>query len=282
MTVAGILKGVSPRARNDAIWLLSAMLGISKGELLFEAKRELDREQLAKWKRWWRRRLAGEPLQYISGAAPFYGREFLVSRKVLIPRPETERLVELSLELLDGARGARVLDIGTGSGVIALTLKLERRDLDVVASDFSAGALAVAKANAQRFGIEETRVEKHDLFSEKLREERWTLVVSNPPYLEFGRDKIAKDVMKWEPRMALEPRLSSKRGGKIDRAAWCAESILLSCERVRPRYTALELSPRVAIYLERRWKKHSSVKRVWRESDLAGRKRFLLVAWLDG
>jgi len=253
---------------------------MSKTEVLLEGQSALPAAKLKTWKSWWARRKKGEPMQYICGLAPFYGRELLVTPKVLIPRPETERLVELCLELLKGGEGARVLDIGTGSGAIALTLKLENPGLEVVASEFSPAAISVAKKNVARLGIESMRIERHDLFSEKLqREPHWQLVVSNPPYLEFGKDHIAADVRKWEPRMALEPTAKNRISGTIGRAAWCAERILISCERVRPAYTALELSPRVANYLERRWKKHSSVERVWRESDLAGRKRFLLVAW---
>ncbi len=276
------MQSVPARKREDALWLLSSLLGMSKAEVLLAGQSSVGAPDLKEWKSWWKRRLKGEPMQYICGLAPFYGRELIVSPKVLIPRPETERLVEISLELLKEVPRARALDLGTGSGAIALTLKLEREDLEVVASDLSAAALSIARRNAMRFGQHNMRIERHDLFAEKLQAERWQLVVSNPPYLEYGKDHIAADVKKWEPRMALEPGLRSRPPGSVERAAWCAEKILLACERVRPLYTAMELSPRVANYLARRWKKHSSVKRVWREPDLAGRKRFLLVAWEDG
>jgi methylase of polypeptide subunit release factors len=123
------------------------------------------------------------------------------------------------------------------------------------------------------------RFEKHDLFSARLARERWDLVVSNPPYLDFRRDKIAADVKKWEPRMALEPAAGARPARKATRGAWCGESILAGCAAAAVRFTAMELSPRVAESLERRWQKHPRAQRVWRESDLAGRKRFLLVAW---
>ena len=275
-----VLSAVGKRARADAVWLLSSLLKVSQAELLLEGKRALTVAELRTWRSWWRRRGRGEPLQYVAGFAPFYGRELAVSRAVLIPRPETECLVELSLGLLGESSGARVLDIGTGSGAIALTLKLERPDLEVAASDISSAALAIARKNAKALGAD-LRLEKHDLFSPALRKERWDLVVSNPPYLEFGRDHIAANVRQWEPRMALEPALVSGKGISATRAAWCAERILLACELCPPAYTALELSPRVAIFLERRWKKRASVKRVWREADLAGRKRFLLISWKE-
>jgi hypothetical protein len=91
--------------------------------------------------------------------------------------------------------------------------------------------------------------------------------------------KITSDVRQWEPRLALEPGARQEVKGQGERAAWCAIRILKSCEQSRPRFTALELSPRIAGLLERQWRGRESVERVWREADLAGRKRFLLVAW---
>ncbi len=274
------LSSVRKRARADAIWLMSSLLRVSQSELLLEGQRALTAGELRTWRAWWRRRERGEPLQYVAGFAPFYGRELMVNPAVLIPRPETECLMELSLGLLAKRPGARVLDIGTGSGAIALTLKLERPDLEVAGTDLSLAALGVARKNAAMLGAR-VRLERHDLFSPALRSERWDLVVSNPPYLEFGRDHIAANVRQWEPRIALEPARAAGKGLSTTRASWCAERILQGCELCPPVYTAMELSPRVAIFLERRWKKRASVKRVWREADLAGRKRFLLISWKE-
>jgi len=276
MDVAGFLRGLPARRRADGEWLLSSLLQCSLGDIRFNPARELTPAQEKTLRGWWKRRLAGEPMQYITGEAPFYGREFLVTEHVLIPRPETERLVELALGLVPAA--ARVLDIGTGSGCIALTMKAENPLLEVTGSDLSPRALAVAKKNAKRLGLA-VSFEKHDLFSPKLQKKSWDLVVSNPPYLEFNRDKIAADVKEWEPRMALEPQGRSRVPDLKSRATWCAERILRACENAPPKYSALELSPRVASALEARWKKSPRVERVWREADLVGRKRFLLVAW---
>ncbi len=278
MTVREILQPLAPKHRSDAIWLLSVLLSCSQSEVLLEMHRELSPRERRRWGAWWRRRKKGEPLQYICGSAPFYGREFLVNRHTLIPRPETERLLELALELLKNETGARVLDIGAGTGCIATTLKLERPDLTVKGSDVSVAALKVARENAQRLQAD-VAFEKHDLFSAELRAESWRLVVSNPPYLEFNKDHIAPDVKKWEPRKALEPETKLRVEGVKDRASWCAERILRACSQTPPLHTVLELSPRVAASLERRWAKHPGVERAWREADLAGRKRFLLVAW---
>lgn len=281
MTVLEALRLVPKRKRADAVWLLSSLLKVSKAELLLESRKELSGAECRIFNRWWSLRMRGRPLQYVAGSAPFYGREFRVDRRVLIPRPETECLVELALGLLKDRPAGRVLDVGTGSGAIAITLRLEMPGLKITATDLSRPALSVAMENARELGAGGISFERQNLFSPELRQRRWDLVVSNPPYLEFGRDYIAAEVKKYEPRMALQPAPMVGRGLDITRAAWCAERILLGCEECRPVYTALELSPRVALFLERRWKKRESVKRVWREADLAGRKRFLLVSWKD-
>ncbi len=277
MTPKEILEPLSERRRQDALWLLSALLGVSKAEILLEARRDLSKEQSQLWKKWWKKRLLGEPMQYVAGSAPFYGRDFRVNRHVLIPRPETEMLVELALRNCPRPT-SKVLDLCTGSGCVAISLKLERADLKVKATDISAKALDVARENSRLLGAQ-VEFENHDLFSPELGKEKWDLVVANPPYLAFNRDKVAADVKKWEPRMALEPRKSSAVRGMRDQAAWCAERILQASANYRPQMLALELSPRVAMALERRWRKSSAVDRIWREADLTGRKRFLLVTW---
>jgi HemK-like putative methylase len=245
---------------------------------MLDLGRSLSDPFLARWKKDWSRRLKGEPLQYIAGSAPFYGREFLVDRSTLIPRPETESLVELALSLIPKGRPARVVDIGTGTGAIALTLKLERPELEVHATDISAKALAVARKNAEKLGAA-AEFHRGNLFFPALQRQAWELVVSNPPYLDFSRDKVTKEVREWEPDSALEPSASQKVKELSDRGLWCAERILRACAESAVAFTAMELSARGARSLEARWRKNARVNRVWREADLAGRKRFLLVAW---
>jgi release factor glutamine methyltransferase len=278
LTLRELLASIPKRRRADAEWLMMSSLGLTRSALLLEGARPLDRRFLRRWGRMWERRLRGEPLQYIVGSAPFFGHEFRVSSQVLIPRPETECLVETSLRLLGGEQNAEILDIGTGSGAIALTLKIERPQWRVTATDVSGAALTVARRNARLCGVE-VRFRKGSLFFPALQKTPWDLVISNPPYLEFRKDHLSKEVKDWEPSLALEPDASLRVPGLKERAAWCAERILQSCADASVRFTALELSPRVAGLLERRWMKHGRVARVWRESDLAGRKRFLLIAW---
>lgn len=147
-----------------------------------------------------RRRAAGEPLQYIRGRCDFYGREFLVDDRVLIPRPETEILVEQAIQR--APRGARVVDVGTGSGCIAVTLALERPDLQVIGVDVSVAALAVAKRNRDRLGARVALAASDLLGSVRSVD----LIVSNPPYIPAADiDGLQTEVKDHEPRLALTP-----------------------------------------------------------------------------
>jgi len=147
------------------------------------------------------RRFAGEPLQYIRNRTEFFSREFYVDDRVLIPRPETEILVEAAIAR--APRNARVLDIGAGSGCISVTLALERPDLHVFAIDASLGALAVAKRNRDALGAR-VRFAASDVLD--AIDARFDLIVSNPPYI--AEEEIATlqtEVRDHEPRMALTP-----------------------------------------------------------------------------
>ena len=264
---------------KDRLWLLSGILKRSHNELFLSSSELLAGAVLKRYEQALQKRKRGEPLQYILGEGDFWGRSFLVDKRVLIPRPETERPVEIALEQIKG-ESVRILDLGTGSGAIAVTLKLERPDWRCSASDVSKSALQVAAKNAERLGAE---IELHceNIFGRKLSPGKFDWIISNPPYLEFARDFIAKDVRKHEPRMALEPLSENRLRDVSERAAWIAEGILRACaenER-RPLGVLMELSPRVAYYLERKWRRHKSVSSVERHADLAGRRRFLLLRW---
>ena len=147
------------------------------------------------------RRAAGEPLAYITGSREFWTLELRVSRDVLVPRPETELLVERALTLCPAA-AAQVADLGTGSGAIALALAAERPDWEILAVDASAAALAIAADNAQRLGLANVTFAASDWFS-ALAGRRFALVVSNPPYVD-ARDP-ALQALRYEPRQALTP-----------------------------------------------------------------------------
>lgn len=146
------------------------------------------------------RRAAREPVAYLTGTREFYGRPFAVTPDVLIPRPETELLVQEALAVLPRDRSARVLDVGTGSGCIAITIALERPDVDVVATDRSPAALEVARRNAHALGARVTFVEA-DLCGDARGVD---VVVSNPPYVAAReRETLDADVRDYEPPLAL-------------------------------------------------------------------------------
>ena len=143
------------------------------------------------------------PFAYLVGRREFYGRDFSVSPETLIPRPETEHLVEWALSL-DLPADAHVADIGTGSGCIALTLAVERPRWQVVGTDTSTQALAVAEVNRKRFRADNVRLVAGNLF-QPLGEERFHLVVSNPPYVADGDPHLEQGDVRHEPRIALTP-----------------------------------------------------------------------------
>lgn len=190
-----LTRGHSPR---DVDLLLSDLLGKSLSYLYSHGEALVDPAPLMPLLE---RRYAGEPLQYIRGRTEFYSREFLVDDRVLIPRPETELLVETALER--APRGGRIVDLGTGSGCIAISIERERPDLRVVGIDSSPAALALAAYNAKRLGSR-VRFAGSDLLS-ALRGE-WDVIVSNPPYIPHA-EYVALDeqVRLYEPRLALTP-----------------------------------------------------------------------------
>jgi release factor glutamine methyltransferase len=180
--------------RLDAEVLLAAALGVSRATLIADSRRELTGPQARVFMDFVRRRREREPVAYIVGAKGFRFLELHVNRRVLIPRPETEHLVEAALGL---PAGTRVVDVGTGSGAIALAVKHERPDLRVFATDVSGDALGVAAANASRLGLE-VEFRLGDLLAGLEAD----AVVSNPPYVEAGA-RLMPDVARYEPAGAL-------------------------------------------------------------------------------
>jgi release factor glutamine methyltransferase len=188
-------RGVNPR---DVDVLIADLTGKSVAYLVAHGELEIDSAPLQALLE---RRHAGEPLQYIRHRADFYGREFYVDDRVLIPRPETELLVEAAVKL--APQGARVIDIGSGSGAIAVSVKLERPDLHVTAADASLAALAVTALNGRGLGAA-IGLAASDLLS--AIDGRFDLILSNPPYIPAHEiEELQVEVRKHEPRMALTP-----------------------------------------------------------------------------
>ena len=198
----------SPRLNIEL--LLAHLLGKRRLDLYLEFERELDEPTLAKLREMVKRRAAGEPLQYITGEAEFCGLKFVVDRRVLIPRPETELLVETVLEqvkprLTLHASRFTLVDLGTGSGCIAVALAKKVDGAEVYATDSSAEALAVARGNAARHGVEKKiRFLQGDLLQVIPDSLRVDVLVSNPPYIASGElAGLPKEVRDFEPVQAL-------------------------------------------------------------------------------
>jgi release factor glutamine methyltransferase len=188
--------------RLDAELLLGKALALERVELYMHLDRPLSADELGAARELVARRAQREPVQYVLGEWGFRRLTLGVDSRALIPRPETEVVVERCLAHLAGLEAPRVLDVGTGSGAIALALADEHRGARVTALDSSAEALELARENAQRTGLP-VELLRHDLF-DSLPNGGWDLVVSNPPYVSPDElDDLAPEVRDWEPRAAL-------------------------------------------------------------------------------
>lgn len=219
LTIAEALRAAAARlreaglaeSRREAGTLLSHALGRDHAFLITHADDHLTAAEASDFRACVERRAAGEPFQYIAGRQEFYGLEFEVTPDVLIPRPETELLVEKALELLKGVDAPLLCDVGTGSGCIAVTLLHERADARGFALDLSRAALAVAARNAARHHLgERLQLLVSDCF-DALRSDahevlRFDLIASNPPYVpESDLESLQREVREHEPRLALTP-----------------------------------------------------------------------------
>ena len=252
----------------DAVVLLAHALGVSKERLFAAFPEPVPEAARDRFRQFVRRREAGEPVAYLRGYKEFYGRPFLVDRAVLIPRPETELLVEAALragDALAAARGGAVAlhDVGTGCGAIAVTVSLERPGWRVGASDLSAAAVAVAQRNRDGLGAAGVRLEVCDLLP--AAPARWDLVAANLPYLSSG-ELAALRRRRWpEPELALD--------GAGDGLAPSRRLIERARGRLRPGgalllETAADRAGELAGYLEARGFAPVTVT-----PDLAGRPR---------
>jgi release factor glutamine methyltransferase len=190
--------------RLDAEVLLAFALGVSRTQLIVDSQRPLTPEELARFREVVKRRRAREPVAYIKGEREFYGRTFKVDRRVLVPRPDTEVLVEVALERTKHvSMSMRALDLCTGSGCVAITLARERPTSFVTATDLSEDALALAKENAQRLGAYNMSFRAGDLF-EPVSGMQFDVITANPPYIPEGEiASLSPDIREHEPRMAL-------------------------------------------------------------------------------
>jgi release factor glutamine methyltransferase len=192
------------KADRDSEFLLLHLLRKNRAWLIAHPRKELSEEQQDLYEEIIRRRLSGEPVQYIAGETEFYGLPFRVTPDVLIPRPETEHLVERAIQLAAEFTQPRIVDVGTGSGAIAVALATHLQDARITSIDVPEKALAVARENAERNGVSERmRFLAGDLLG-PVAGEQFELVVSNPPYVpEADRASLSVEVRDYEPGVAL-------------------------------------------------------------------------------
>jgi release factor glutamine methyltransferase len=192
----------SSTARRDAELLLLRTVGRDRAWLLTHSNAELTAEQQAQFDAWVERRTKHEPVQYILGQTEFYGLAMRVTPAVLIPRPETEHLVEAVFGKVSRHAKSRICDVGTGSGAIAVVLAHTLPQAEVTAVDCSVAALEIARQNAQFHGVaDRVRLVESDLLV-AVRDERFDIVVSNPPYVARS-ETLEPQVREWEPHGAL-------------------------------------------------------------------------------
>ena len=291
-TIAQILKESSQRLKENISdrkkflernkennWLLSNLIGLSPSEMLLKSDMVVETGIYKKYKNCLERREKWkEPLQYLIGKAFFMDFELEVNKHVLIPRPETETLVEIINSTMSETQST-VLDVGTGSGAIAIALKRAHPAWSVYASDISPKALNLAKRNASLLGLEnEILFKQGDLLKPWLKERKnIQLIVANLPYIDINKEYISEEVLKWEPSIALY----SKRRKAISSHAgtWEADTLLEQFfeHSFVAKRIALELSEEVATIIKKTWRAHPKIAKIDQLPDLSGKKRFLLI-----
>ncbi len=198
---AALEESAAAIGRTDAHVLVAHLLGVNRAYLAANPLRVLTETEDARIDLLVAQRELGLPVAYLVGKREFYGRDFGVGPDVLVPRPETETLVEAALERV--AANARVVDLGTGSGAIAVTLACERAGLAVTATDASGAALAQARANAVALGVADRLELLEGAWYAPLAARRFDMIVANPPYVAAADPHLASGDLRFEPRVAL-------------------------------------------------------------------------------
>lgn len=189
--------------RLEIEWMLCSLLNCERLDLYMRFDEPLSGSQLSTLRGWVKRRSKNEPLQYITESCEFYGREFFVDKRVLIPRPETERLIDEAIKSIKHVRSPNIFDIGTGSGCIAITLAKEIENSNVIGIDKSIMSLQVAKKNSAELNVENVTFFEMDILNQYPKE-KFDLVISNPPYVPKKEiPDLMKDVKDFEPEIAL-------------------------------------------------------------------------------
>ena len=257
--------------RLDAELLLAEVLACDRIRLVLERDRPLETGELAAYRELHKRRRRGEPVAYLRGWREFYSRPFIVDKRVLVPRPETELLVDVALRRTQRlALSARVLDVCTGSGCVAVTIKKERPTNTVLAGDISADALEVARLNCERLGAL-VGLWRSDLFS-AFQGCSFDLVTANPPYVpDAEMSELPVDVRDFEPHLALA---GGSDGLSVTRRLVAEAPAYLS----RGGVVAVEVVAGAAREVERMFVERS-YEDVAIDRDLAGHERIVSAIW---
>ena len=257
------LLSCSNNARCDARYLVCHTCGMTQATLMTHPETDLSKQEKILFKSLLMRQARGEPLAYIIGKKEFWSRLFTVNEHVLIPRPETELLVEITLGVLAGKKASRALDLGTGTGCIAVAIASERRDCSVVATDVSTAALQVAGLNATRHNVNVTLICSN--WYEKLSHAKFDAIVCNPPYVSRNDQNLAWQVATFEPQKAI----ISKNNGLHD----LKQVIAGAHKHLHPHgYLIVEHGFQQAKAVRRLFKRHH-FKRIRIHHDLAGLER---------
>lgn len=204
---ATTLSSVSDSAKLDAQLLLCHACKIEQTKIIAHPEQQLTEQQLEIFTSAFNRRAKGEPLAYITGSKEFWSLEFMVNEHVLIPRPDTELLVELTLKAISSIKTPDILELGTGSGAIAIAIAKEREDCNIIATDTSIPALELAKLNAKQHKVEITFA--HSDWYKSLPEKKYDVIISNPPYIDINDTELDQFVSNYEPKQAV---ISEKNG----------------------------------------------------------------------
>jgi release factor glutamine methyltransferase len=197
-----LLATSSDSAALDAEVLLCLVLGKERSYLRAWPDKELQSEDTARFWSLIQQRQNGMPIAYITGSREFWSRTFHVTPDVLIPRPDTELLIELSLKLMPKDKPVKIIDLGTGSGIIAITLAAERPQAQISATDLSLAALSVAKLNADKHETRHIQFYQSNWLT-NVREDKFNIIVSNPPYIAKNDSHLRQGDIRFEPQSAL-------------------------------------------------------------------------------
>lgn len=225
--ISFLIKAGVDSPRTEAEWLLSSLLGFSKSQLYTALDRSVSPEQENTFFAWAARSAAGEPVQYITAESEFFGLPFSLSHDVLIPRPETERVVETAVDEARAIGATSILEIGTGCGCIAVSLAYNLSKVSVTATDSSSAALSVARTNAKINSVaSEIEFLEHDFINDTING-RFDLIVSNPPYVPLTDYEVLDETVRdYEPASALtdsKDGLTFYRRFANEGAAWLSD-----------------------------------------------------------